>query len=67
MYVRDKYEAVKDAEVLLILTEWEEFAKADMEKVRELMALPIIVDGRNVFDPKRMRELGFEYHSIGRP
>ena len=66
-YVGDKYEAVKGAEVLLILTEWEEFAEADMEKVRELMELPIIVDGRNVFDPERMRELGFEYYSIGRP
>ncbi len=66
-YVGDKYEAVKGAEVLLILTEWEEFAKADMEKVRELMELPIIVDGRNVFNPERMKELGFEYYSIGRP
>jgi len=66
IYTDDKYEAVRDAEVLLILTEWEEFAKADMVKVRELMALPIVVDGRNVFDPRRMRELGFEYFSIGR-
>ena len=67
IYVGDKYEAVEDAEVLLILTEWDEFAKADMEKVKELMALPIVVDGRNVFDPRRMEEIGFEYYSIGRP
>ena len=67
IYVGDKYEAVEDAEVLLILTEWDEFAKADMEKVKELMALPIVIDGRNLFDPRRMEEIGFEYYSIGRP
>ncbi|WP_457600423.1 UDP-glucose dehydrogenase family protein [Hydrogenivirga sp.] len=66
VYVEDKYEAVKGAEALLILTEWEEFLKADMEKVKELMELPIVIDGRNVFSPDRMRELGFEYYSIGR-
>lgn len=66
MYVQDKYEAVKGAEALLILTEWEEFAKADMEKVREFMDLPIVIDGRNVFKPNYMRALGFEYYSIGR-
>ncbi len=66
IYTGDKYEAVKSAEALLILTEWEEFAKADMEKVRELMELPVVIDGRNVFKPEKMRELGFEYYSIGR-
>ncbi len=67
VYVEDKYEAVKGAEALLILTEWEEFEKADMDKVKELMELPIVIDGRNVFDPKDMRDKGFEYYSIGRP
>ena len=65
-YVEDKYDAVDGAEALLILTEWEEFAKADMKKVRELMELPVVVDGRNVFEPERMKQLGFEYFSIGR-
>ncbi len=67
VYVEDKYEAVKGAEALLILTEWEEFEKADMDKVKELMELPIVIDGRNIFDPKDMRDKGFEYYSIGRP
>ncbi|EDP76689.1 UDP binding domain-containing protein, partial [Hydrogenivirga sp. 128-5-R1-1] len=65
-YVEDKYDAVDGAEALLILTEWEEFAKADMKKVRELMELPVVVDGRNVFEPERMKQFGFEYFSIGR-
>ncbi len=66
-FAEDKYEAVKGAEALLVLTEWEEFAKADMGKVREMMELPVVVDGRNVFDPVKMKSLGFEYYSIGRP
>lgn len=66
-YAKSLYEAVRGAEVLLILTEWEEFIRADMEKVKDLMSLPVVVDGRNVFDPERMRALGFEYYSIGRP
>ncbi len=65
-YAPDKYEAVKDAEALLILTEWEEFAEADVEKLRDLMELPIVIDGRNIYDPERMRSLGFEYYSVGR-
>jgi len=66
-YAGDKYEAVEGAEALLILTEWEEFSGADMEKVKELMELPVVIDGRNIFEPERMRRLGFEYYSIGRP
>ncbi len=66
-YVPDKYEAVKGAEALLILTEWGEFAEADLGKVKELMELPIVIDGRNVFDPEDMRRRGFEYYSMGRP
>ncbi len=65
-YPDDMYEAVKGAEALLILTEWEEFARADMEKVRDLMELPIVIDGRNVFEPEHMRRLGFEYYPVGR-
>ncbi len=66
-YTYDKYEAVKDAHALLLLTEWEEFRKADMLKVKELMEIPVVVDGRNLFEPQKMRDLGFEYYSIGRP
>ncbi len=65
-HCRDKYEAVRGAEILLILTEWKEFVEADLAKVKKLMATPKIVDGRNVFDPKKMRKAGFQYSSVGR-
>jgi len=66
-YATDMYSAVRSAEALVLLTEWEEFARADLRKVRELMALPILIDGRNVYDPSELRRLGFEYYSVGRP
>ncbi len=65
-YAKDPYSAVENAEALLILTEWEEFKKADLERVKSLMALPIIVDGRNVYEPSEVRALGFEYYPVGR-
>ncbi len=67
IYVEDKYEAVEGAQALLILTEWDEFVRADMKKVKELMELPIVIDGRNIFNPEEIRSLGFEYYPIGRP
>ncbi|QID33624.1 UDP-glucose dehydrogenase family protein [Pampinifervens florentissimum] len=65
-YAKDPYSAVENAEALLILTEWEEFKKADLKRVKSLMALPIIVDGRNVYEPPEVRALGFEYYPVGR-
>lgn len=65
-YFKDKYDALKDADALLIITEWDEFIKADLSRVKENMKLPIIIDGRNIFSPKIMKEKGFEYYSIGR-
>ncbi|MEJ7553681.1 MAG: UDP-glucose/GDP-mannose dehydrogenase family protein [Aquificaceae bacterium] len=65
-YAKDPYSAVEGAEALLILTEWEEFKKADLERVKSLMALPIIVDGRNVYESSEVRALGFEYYPVGR-
>jgi UDPglucose 6-dehydrogenase len=66
-YVADSYAAAADADALLILTDWSEFAKLDLQRVYTSMRYPIVVDGRNLFDPKRMREQGFTYISIGRP
>ncbi|MEN6330118.1 MAG: UDP-glucose/GDP-mannose dehydrogenase family protein [Methanobacteriaceae archaeon] len=63
-YYSDKYEALKDSDTLLIITEWDEFKKVDLNQVKNLMRLPIIIDGRNMFDPEAMD--GFEYYSIGR-
>lgn len=66
IYSESPYEAVKGANAILVMTEWEEFETLDMEKVRDLMDNPIVVDGRNMFDPSQLRNLGFEYYSIGR-
>jgi UDPglucose 6-dehydrogenase len=66
-YNSDPYAIARDADALLIVTEWDEFKRLDWKRVRELMARPLVVDGRNMLDPKTMTELGFEYHSFGRP
>jgi UDPglucose 6-dehydrogenase len=60
-------EAVQDAEALVLATEWPDFAAIDMEQVFQIMHTPIVFDGRNLFDPITMRNLGFQYYSIGRP
>jgi UDPglucose 6-dehydrogenase len=65
-YVRSAYEAATGAHALLILTEWDEFLSLDWQQLRCLMRTPVIVDGRNLFDPAVMRERGFEYYSFGR-
>jgi UDPglucose 6-dehydrogenase len=59
-------ETVEGAEALIIATEWSEFANVDLAIVKQKMTTPIIFDGRNLFDPGTMAELGFHYHSIGR-
>lgn len=66
IYKNSPYQASDEANALLIITEWDEFIRLDLRKVKELMANPIIVDGRNVFEPEEVRKLGFEYYSIGR-
>jgi len=60
-------EAVEDAETLILATEWPDFANADLTEVRRRMHTPIVFDGRNLFDPATMRDLGFHYYAIGRP
>lgn len=65
-YSSNMYDAVKGVDALLILTEWNEFRNPDFIKLKESMKNRIIFDGRNVFEPKRMKELGFTYYSIGR-
>lgn len=65
-YAQDMYQALVNCEALLILTEWEEFKKADLQRVKELLRLPIIIDGRNIYEPSKMKEEGFEYYCMGR-
>jgi UDPglucose 6-dehydrogenase len=66
-YAASAYEAAEDAEALLITTEWKEFRDLDWSRVRESMSRPLIIDGRNLLSPGKMRALGFEYLSFGRP
>ncbi len=65
-YCSSAYEAAEGAQALLIVTEWDEFRRLDLARLREVMVLPIIVDGRNIFDPGTVRNAGFEYISMGR-
>ena len=65
-FASDAYEAARDADALLILTEWEEFAALDLNRLRGLLKYPIVVDGRNLYDPAVMAVAGFTYYSIGR-
>lgn len=66
-YCKDPYQVVKGADALLLLTEWEDFKKLDYKKVKGLMLTPIVIDGRNLLEPRVMNKLGFVYKSIGRP
>lgn len=64
-YAKSSYEALKNAEALLLLTEWNEFRRPDFEKMKELLKNPVIIDGRNQYDKKRLKAKGFEYICIG--
>ena len=65
-FSENMYEAVKGADALLIITEWNEFRVPDFERIKVSMKAPIIFDGRNVYDLETVEQAGFEYHSIGR-
>ena len=65
-YTDSAYEALKDVDCLLLLTEWNEFRRPDYEKIKSLMKSPVIIDGRNQYDAKRLKEKGFEYYQIGK-
>ncbi len=60
------YEACEGADAMLLITEWREFKFLNLEKIKEAMNIPVIFDGRNLYDPARKRRLGFEYYSMGR-
>ena len=65
-YLSHNYEAVKGADALLLLTEWHHFRRPDFEKMKSLMKEPVIFDGRNQYEPVKMKGMGFVYYSIGR-
>ena len=64
-YCESKYEALTDADALLLVTEWKEFRSPDFYEIEKLLKSPVIFDGRNQYDAKRVREYGIEYHQIG--
>ena len=65
-YHRVNYDALEGADALLVVTEWNEFRRPDFHRMRQIMKRPVIFDGRNIYDPEEMRQLGFTYYSIGR-
>lgn len=65
-YATDEYDAIDGADALLIITEWNQFRALDMEKVKQLLKSPKIADLRNIYEPRDMRALGFEYIGVGR-
>jgi UDPglucose 6-dehydrogenase len=67
IYAGDLYEASKDADAVLILTDWKEFADIDLVRLNKSVKFPIVIDGRNLYQPQQMLDHGFTYVSMGRP
>lgn len=65
-FFENPYETIRDCDALIVATEWNEFRNLDMRAVKILLKNPIIIDGRNIYDPKEMRDMGFQYLGIGR-
>jgi len=65
-FFEDPYAAIEGADALLVVTEWNEFRRPDFARIKKALRTPVLFDGRNVYDPPAMRELGFEYRGIGR-
>lgn len=66
-YRSHDYDALEGADALVLHTEWQQYRRPNFGRMRRLMRTPVIFDGRNLYDPDRMRQRGFEYHSVGRP
>jgi UDPglucose 6-dehydrogenase len=65
-YCPDPYALAAGADALLVVTEWDEFRSLDFRRIKDVMRRPVVVDGRNIYDPRTMRELGFIYRGVGR-
>lgn len=62
----DSYDLARDCDAIVVCTEWNEFRHLDLRRIREAMRMPVIFDGRNIYDPENMARLGFRYHAVGR-
>jgi len=65
-FCKSPYEVAEDSDALIIITDWHEFRVMNLSRIKKLMKNPLIIDGRNIFDPNKMKKLGFKYISIGR-
>lgn len=65
-FCKDAYDAARNSDCLIIITEWDEFRKLDFKRIKKLLKQPLIIDGRNIYDPKIMKKQGFRYVGIGR-
>ena len=65
-YCENAYNACENSQALVILTEWNQFRALDLEKLKEVLVEPIIIDLRNIYNPKEIQDKGFKYYSIGR-
>jgi len=65
-YCESSYQAAEGSDAIVIVTEWNEFKLLNLQKVKDIMKTPMIFDGRNIYDPDRMKSIGFQYYSIGR-
>ncbi len=65
-FCKDAYDAAKGCDCLIVATEWNEFKDLDLKKIKKLMRQPVIMDGRNIYDPEAVKSLGFKYSGIGR-
>ena len=65
-YCKDSYQAADGSDALVLITEWNQFRNLDLVKLKESLRLPIIIDLRNIYEPQRMKEMGFKYTSVGR-
>jgi UDPglucose 6-dehydrogenase len=66
-YAENLYEAARDVDAVLILTDWKEFAQIDLVRLNQMVRFPIVIDGRNLYKPQKMLDHGFTYVSVGRP
>ena len=67
VWCADSYDAAKGADVLVIITEWNQIRALDMARLKSLLKQPVLVDLRNIYKPTEMRQAGFSYYSVGRP
>lgn len=65
-FCKDPYETAKDADLVIIVTEWNEFKEMNLNKLKKIMKNPVVIDSRNIYDPTKMEKIGFEYIGVGR-